>query len=134
MKNIKTTQHGSVNPFLDARTPMANSNLLPVKLSVYLNGSQFRIGLQLYATKEIFDKAISGTGNIPIEAKIIKEQVDKYLQKATDILYNFPKTDQKQFTNLFKSEANLKVQNKTNLEVLFQMKIDELKEEDGAVH
>jgi integrase/recombinase XerD len=132
VKNIKTTQHGSVYPFLDARTPMANSNLLPIKLSVYLNGAQFRIGLQPYATKEIFDKAVSGNGNIPVEAKIIKEQVDGYLQKAKDILYNFPKADQKQFANLFKSEANLKVQNKTNLEVLFQMKIDELKEEDRA--
>ncbi len=38
---------GSVYAFLDARTPMANSDLLPVKLSVILKSGHFRIGLKL---------------------------------------------------------------------------------------
>ncbi len=132
LKTIKDKQVGSIYPFLDARTPMVNSDLLPVKLTVYIEGKQFRIGLKLYATQDIFDKAVSATGSIPKEAKVLKERIDGYLKKAKDIFDQFPGANQKQFTNLFKSEASLKVNNKTSMEVLFQTKIDELVEEDRA--
>ena len=59
MTKERNTKIGSVYPFLDARTPMANSELLPVKISVILRGKQFRIGVNLYTTHEIFNKAMT---------------------------------------------------------------------------
>ncbi|PQJ09612.1 hypothetical protein CJD36_016870 [Flavipsychrobacter stenotrophus] len=132
MANSKNTKTGSVYPFLDARTPMADSDLLPVKISIVLKGSQFRIGLKLYATPDLFNKAMTGKGTIPKEAKLLKDSIDGYLKKAKEILNQFPNTDKKMFTNLFKSETALKVSGKTDLGILFQQKIDELTEEDRA--
>ncbi len=132
MTKVKNTKAGSVYPFLDARTPMANSELLPVKISVILRGKQFRIGIKLYSTQDVFNKAMSGKGSIPKEAKILKDNMDVYLTKAKDILQQFPNADKKMFTNLFKSETALKVSGKTDLEALFKEKIDELISEDRA--
>lgn len=132
MNKVKNTKTGSVYPFLDARTPMANSDLLPVKLSVILKGNQFRIGVKLYTTQDVFDKAMTGKGTIGREAKLVKDSLDVYLQKAKEILEQFPNADKKMFTNLFKSETALKVSGKTDLSILFQQKIDELIEEDRA--
>ncbi len=123
---------GSVYAFLDARTPMANSDQLPVKLSCFLKGSQFRIGLKLRATPELFQKAMSPKGSIPKDAKMLKAEIDVYLDKAKAILDEFPNANQKLFTNLFKSDTGLKVSGKTDMRVLFQSKIDELIDEDRA--
>jgi hypothetical protein len=100
MTKVRNTKIGSVYPFLDARTPMADSPLLPVKLSVILKGSQFRVGLKLYATNDVFNKAMTGKGTIPKEAKLLKDRIDVYLQKAKDILDQFPNADKKMFSNL----------------------------------
>lgn len=132
MEMMKNTKKGSVYAFLDARTPMTNSDLLPVKISVSLKGKQFRMGLKLYATKELFGKAMAGYGSISNEAKVLKKQIDNYLNKATNILDRFPNADKKLFSNLFKSESALMVSNKTDMEILFQQKIDELIKEDRA--
>lgn len=132
MTKVRNTKIGSVYPFLDARTPMANSELLPVKISVILRGKQFRIGVKLYTTHEIFNKAMTGRGTIPKDAKALKDEIDVYVKKAKDILDQFPTADKKMFSNLFKSESALKVSGKTDLSVLFQQKIDELIEEDRA--
>jgi len=132
MTKVRNTKIGSVYPFLDARTPMAGSDLLPVKMSIILKGKQFRVGLKLYTTTEVFNKAMTGKGTIPKEAKTLKDTLDGYLNKARDILEQFPNSDKKMFTNLFKSETALKVTGKTDLSVLFQQKIDELIEEDRA--
>ena len=132
MKKKTSSKAGSIYPFLDARTPMANSDLLPVKLSVIIKGSQFRISLKLYASRQLFDKAMSANGSAPKEAKILKEEIDLYLNKAKNILDQFPNATQKVFTNLFKSEAALQVSGKTDMSILFKSKIDELIEEDRA--
>ncbi len=133
MMNKKiNSRAGSVYPFLDARTPMANSDLLPVKITVNLNGSQFRVGLKLYASPGMFEKAMSSKGSIPKEAKALKVEIETYVDKAYDILDQFPKATQKMFINLFKSEAALRVSGKTDMDMLFQSKIEELKEEDRA--
>jgi len=132
MTKTKNSIAGSAYPFLDARTPMANSDLLPVKLSVNLKGAQFRIGLKLYSSPTLFEKAMSSKGTIPKEAKALKDKIDEYHNKAKEILKQFPKANQKMFTNLFKSETALKISGKTDLGVLFQSKIDELTDEDRA--
>ena len=108
MKKTTNTKAGSVYPFLDHRTPKANSDKLPVKLTVFLQGAQFRIGLKLYASPDVFDKATSSGGSIPKEAKALKAEIDVFLEKANNILDQFPNADQKLFTNLFKSEGGLK--------------------------
>ena len=132
MKKTTNVKAGSVYPFLDARTPMASSDLLPVKLSVILKGSQFRIGLKLYSSQEVFAKAMSAKGSIPKEAKILKDEIDVYLNKAKKILELFPNATQKMVIKLFKSEAELQVSGKTDMSILFQSKIAELIEEDRA--
>ena len=129
-KTAMNTKAGSIYPFLDPRTPMANSDMLPIKISVFLNGAQFRIGLKLYATPELFKKATSPKGSIPNEAKKLKAEIDVYINKAYEILEMFPTATQKLFTNLFKSENGLSVEGKTDMSMLFQAKIEELTEED----
>ena len=131
-KTAMNTKAGSIYPFLDPRTPMANSDMLPIKISVFLNGAQFRIGLKLYATPELFKKATSPKGSIPNEAKKLKAEIDVYINKAYEILEMFPTATQKLFTNLFKSENGLSVEGKTDMSMLFQAKIEELTEEDRA--
>jgi integrase/recombinase XerD len=132
MKKTINAKAGTAYPFLDARTPMANSDMLPVKLTITLNSAQFRIGLKLYATPDIFEKAMSAKGTIPKEAKTLRETVDQYLEKANNILDEFPNANQKTFTRLFKSEAALRGNIKTDMTILFQQKIEELTEEDNA--
>lgn len=132
MSNLKNTKIGSVYPFLDARTPMVGSDLLPVKISVILRGKQFRVGVKLYTTPDVFNKAMTGKGTIGREAKILKDEIDVYVKKAKEIIEQFPTADKKMFTNLFKSESALKVSGKTDMSVLFKQKIDELIEEDRA--
>jgi integrase len=132
MKKTTNSKAGSVYPFLDARTPMKNSDQLPVKLTIFLKGAQFRIGLKLHATPEVFEKAMSSKGTIPKDAKTLKAEIDVYVGKAEEILSQFPNVNQKMFTKLFKSEAELKATDKTDMSILFQSKIDELIEEDRA--
>ncbi|MFA6151015.1 MAG: site-specific integrase [Chitinophagaceae bacterium] len=132
MKKTINSKAGSAYPFLDARTPMANSDMLPVKLTITLNSAQFRIGLKLYATPDVFEKAMSAKGTITKEAKALRNSIEQYLEKANNILDEFPLANQKMFTNLFKSEAALKGNMKTDMAILFQQKIDELTAEDNA--
>lgn len=133
MIQTQNTNTGSVNPYLDKRVAKCNSDLYPVRISIILKGhDQFRIGIQMYATKDMFEKAVYAKGKIPNEAKQLKERIDSYMNKAKDILAMFPTATPKMFKNLFKSETALKVGNKTDMSVLFQSKIDELIEEDRA--
>ncbi|WP_276131932.1 tyrosine-type recombinase/integrase [Polluticoccus soli] len=132
MAKTDNTKPGSVYPFLDMRTPMANSPLWPVKLTVNIKGQQFRVGLKLYSTQDVFDKAIAGKGGMPKEAKILKDEIDKYLEKAKTILKDYPNANKAKFIKLFKSEASLQTGGKSQLSTLFQDKIDELIAEDNA--
>ena len=106
--------------------------MLPVKLSILLQGKQFRIGLKLFATKDVFDKAVSSNGAVSNEAKQLRAQLEVYLTKAQDILNQFPNVERLTFINLFKSESSLKGSNKTDLAFLFNQKIDELTKDDKA--
>ncbi|MBN9295390.1 MAG: site-specific integrase [Filimonas sp.] len=132
MARLHNAKVGSVYPFLDTRFPNQKTALYPVKLTINLKGSQFRIALKLYSSKEVFQKSLSNHGSIPKEAKILKTAVKEYMDRAENILNQFPNIDQKMFTNLFKSDAELKVSGKTDMSVLFQKKIEELKSEDRA--
>ena len=132
MKKTENSKAGSVYPILDARTPMANSAMLPIKISVNIRGQVFKVGLKLYSTPEIFEKAISSKGSISNEAKKLKSEIDVYVNKAKEILQQYPKADKKIFSTLFKSDNGLKISGKTDLSVLFQSKIDELIAEDRA--
>lgn len=134
MSKTKNDNNGTVYPFLDARTPMADSPLLPVKLSVFLRGSQFRVGIKVYSTKEIFDKATSSKGSMPREAKELRSQIDVHLDKAKWIIEDCPNITQEEFLKLFKSEPkNEEVKEVgTRMSLLFQEKIEELIVEDRA--
>ena len=124
---------GSVYPYLDKRLPVFKTELYPVRISVILKGhDQFRIGLKLFSTKDLFAKAISSQGIIPKEAKQLKEDIDKFVNKAKSILAMFPNVTPKMFKKLFKSETALNVSGKTDMTPLFQKKIDELVDEDRA--
>jgi integrase len=131
MTATKNSKHGTVYPFLDRRKAPSGS-LYPVKLTVNIKGNQFRIGIKLHTTPDMFKRATSWKGSVPKDAKQLKADIDVYLQKARDILKNYPQADQQMFTNLFKSEADLKHSGKTDLSVLFKQKIDELTKEDRA--
>lgn len=91
----KNTKIGSVYVFLDARTPMANSELLLVKILVILRGKQFRVDVKLYSTSEIVNKAMIGKGTIPKDAKALKDEINVYVKKAEDIIEQFPTADKK---------------------------------------
>lgn len=130
MSNIDNHKSGTAYPFLDTRRPLANPSLWPVRISVNIKGQQFRIAIKLNTTKEIFEKAVSGRGTMPKEAKIIKEKIDFHLEKAKTILKNYPNANKDTFLKLFKSEADLTPNKKLSLTVLFQRKMDELVEED----
>ncbi len=136
MSRTKNDNNGTVYPFLDARTPMANTDLLPIKLSITLKRSQFRVGIKVYATREVFDKATSLKGAMPKEAKVLKAQIDVYLDKAKWILEDFPDIGQEQFLKLFKhdpKQEEKKVEETgTKMAPLFHEKMGELIEEDRA--
>lgn len=132
MSKIANTKQGTVYPILDARTPMKGSNLLPVKLSVTLKGKQFMVGIKLYSVREVFEKAISSAGTVPREAKQLRANIQTYLDKAQTIIDSFPNIDKPTFTKLFKTEAELKVNDKTDITALFNQKISELAEADRA--
>lgn len=126
------TKKSSVYPFLDKRTPMADGVNWPVKLTVSLNGEQFRLSVKIYTTEEIFEKAVYGKGSMPKEARHVKEVIENYLEKAKCILKDYPNINKAKFRRLFNSEADLNVGGKIPLSTLFQKKIDELVEEDRA--
>lgn len=130
-KRVKT-KNSSVYPFLDKRQPMADGINWPVRLTVSLNGEQFRVNLKIYTTEEIFNKAVYGKGSMPKEARFIKDEIDNYLDKAKTILSSYPNINRDKFRKLFNSEADLSRTDKTPLSILFQKKIDELTEEDRA--
>ncbi len=56
MTNNNSNNKGSVYAFVDKRTPMANGLIWPIKLTVYIKGQQFRIGIKKYTTEEIYNK------------------------------------------------------------------------------
>lgn len=136
MNRTKNDNNGTVYPFLDARTPMADSDLLPVKLSVFLKGAQFRVGIKVYSTKEIFEKATSSKGSMPREAKVLKAQIDTHLEKAKWIIEDCPNIGHEEFLKLFKAEPKdeevKEEETGTRMALLFQEKLEELIIEDRA--
>lgn len=115
----------SVNVQWDSRYPKKGTNLCPVQLGFYLNGKQFKVGLQLYATKQDYEKAVSGKGGSD-EVKALRMAINKYMIKAEAILDRVPNVSKESLIKLFKSEADLFVTDKTDLYGLMQARIDDL--------
>lgn len=118
----------SVNIHWDGRSPKAGTNLCPVQLGVNLNGLQFKIGLKLYATKDDFEKAMLGKGGNH-EIKQLREEINKFRQKAKEILDNLPNPTRETFQRLFKSDADLG-KGKTDITILFEDYNNDLVKED----
>lgn len=113
----------------DKRYPKAGTDKCPVQLGVTINGVQFKVGLQLYASKNDFDKAMSGkSGNA--EVKELRSQIATFLTKAEGLLERLPNPTKDTFLRLFRSETDLFKGNKTDASVLFNDYIKELKKEE----
>jgi integrase/recombinase XerD len=77
-----------------------------------LNGLQFKIGLRLYASKEDFDKAMSGKSG---DVKELRTHINSYVTKAEAILDKLPNATRESFQRIFKSDAGLSTSTKTDL-------------------
>lgn len=118
----------SLNIHWDGRSPKTGSNLCPIQLAVNLTGLQFKIGLKLYSTKEDFEKAMSGKGGNG-DIKQLREEINKYRQKAKEILDTIPNPSREIFQRLFKSDVDLG-KGKTDISILFDEYSNNLKKED----
>lgn len=118
----------SINIHWDSRYPKKGTALCPIQLAVNINGLQFKVGLKLYATKEDFEKSMLGKGGNH-EIKQLREEINKYRQKAKEILEHLPNPTRDTFQRLFKSDADLG-KGQTDLRILFDDYEQELKKED----
>lgn len=119
----------SVHVHWDKRYPKKGTELCPIQLSISINGRQFKVGLRLYASKEDFEKAMSGkSGNK--EVKELRSEIGKYVAKAEAVLEKLPKPTRESFQRLFKSETDLSNKGNTDVTFLFQEYIHNLKAED----
>lgn len=118
----------SVNIHHDSRYPKVGTALCPIQICLNLSGLQFKIGLKLYSTKEDFEKAMAGKGG-NVDVKQLREEINKYRQKAIEILDILPNPTRETFQRLFKSEVDLK-KGKTDLTILFDEYIEVLIHED----
>lgn len=124
---MKQANH-SIHVHWDRRYPKKGTDKCPVQLGININGLQFKVGLKLYATREDFDKAMSGkSGNQ--EVKELRAEISKYTAKAEQILEHLPNPTRETFQRLFRSEVDLK-KGKTDIKILFNDYIDELRKED----
>ncbi len=119
----------SIHVHWDKRYPKKGTNLCPVQLSISINGLQFKISLRLYASKENFDKAMSGKSGTK-EVKELRSEISKYISKAEAILEKLPNASRESFQRLFKSEADLANSRKTDMTFLFNEYIVALRSED----
>lgn len=122
-------KNNSVHVHWDKRYPKKGTNQCPVQLSISINGLQFKMSLRLYASKEDFDKAMSGkSGNK--EVKELRTEISNYAAKAELILEKLPNPTRESFQRLFKSETDLFNSNKTDVTFLFEEYIEMLKSEE----
>ena len=126
---MKENNH-SVNVHWDRRYPKAGTvDLCPVQLSVNLSGLQFKVGLKLYATKEDYEKAMSGKGGAS-EVKELRKQIADYLSKAEQILDRLQHPTRELFQRVFKSETDLFASSKTDVAFHFGLYIAALRKEE----
>ena len=126
---MKVTGH-SVNVHWDRRYPKAGTaDLCPVQLSINIAGLQFKVGLKLYATREDFDKAMSGKGG-GNEVKELRKEINGYLYRAKEILERLPNPTRPLFQRMFKSETDLFATNKTGITLHFESCIESLRNEE----
>ncbi|MBS1633444.1 MAG: phage integrase SAM-like domain-containing protein [Bacteroidetes bacterium] len=122
-------RNNSVHVHWDKRYPKKGTNLCPIQLGININGLQFKVGLKLYATREDFDKAMSGKSGSK-EVKELRSQISGYVSKAEATLDKLLNPTRESFQRLFKSETDLSTPNKTDVTFLFQEYINNLHSED----
>lgn len=114
----------------DKRAMDAKTKLSRVMLTVNLLRRQFRISLKVRTTKADFDKAVSSSRVLSNAAMQLKKELNDYVSKAETILERLPNPSQETFTRLFKSETDLFLSNKTDVRILFEQKVIDLKNEE----
>jgi integrase/recombinase XerD len=72
---------------------------------------------------------MSGRGG-GIEVKELRSAINKYVNKAEHVLSNLPNPTRETFQRVFKSEAELFLNNKTDVTFLYEEYIRNLKKED----
>lgn len=89
-------------------------------------------GRWLKSTKVEFDKAtaIALGRNLSDEAKQVRKDLNDYLLKAETILERLDNPSKEMFTQMFKSETDLFVNNKTSIVPFFEYKISRLFSEE----
>lgn len=119
----------SIHTHWDKRYPKKGTDKCPVQLSISINGLQFKVGLKLYASKDEFEKAMSGKSGTK-EVKELRTEIANYTTKAEAILERLQNPTRESFQRLFKSETDLFNSNKTDVTFLFEQYMDNLKAED----
>ena len=120
----------SVSSLWDKRAMNAKTKMSRIMITINLQGKQFRISLRLKSTKEDFGKAISASRTVSDEVRSLRKDLLEYTTKAETILERLPNPSKQSFTHLFKSEADLFGNNKTNIVPFFQLKTSEYYKED----
>jgi integrase/recombinase XerD len=124
-------QQFSVIPFWDKRALDEKTKLSRIMVTINIAGQkQFRISVKLKSVKEDFEKATSSARVLSEGAKMIRKELNEYLQKAETILERLPNPTQETFTRLFKSSTDLFLSNKTDIRVLFEQKVADLHKEE----
>ena len=101
MKTTLNSKAGSIFPFRNHRTPMADRDMQPFKLTVFLKRRTVPYRIEVICTPDLFKKAMSSKGSIPNDAKKLKAEIDAYLEKAYEISDMYPNADQRMVSNLF---------------------------------
>ncbi|GEO08302.1 tyrosine-type recombinase/integrase [Segetibacter aerophilus] len=123
-------QNFSVSPFWDSRALDSKTKLSRIMVTVNIAGqSQFRISVKLKSTKEDFEKATSSARVLSDAAKMIRKDLNDYLQKAEIILERLQNPTKETFTRLFKSSTDLFLSSKTDIRILFEQKVADLHKE-----
>lgn len=80
-------QQFSVTPFWDKRALDEKTKLSRIMVTINIAGQkQFRISVKLKSVKEDFEKATSSARVLSESAKMIRKELNEYLQKAETIL------------------------------------------------
>lgn len=118
----------SVNVHWDKRYPKVGTKDCPLQLFINLKTVQFKVGLKLYCTEREFQSLNSKGGSQ--EIKELRRKVEDYVRKAEMILAKLPKPTREGFQRLFKSETDIALSHKTDIQFLFEEYHEQLMKED----
>ena len=118
----------SVNVHWDKHYPKAGTDQCPLQLFINLKTIQFKVGLRMYCTEKEF-RALNSKGGSQ-DIKELRRKVEDYVRKADMILAKLPKPSRESFQRLFKSETDIALSHKTDVNFIFEEYHEELIKED----